>query len=1103
MKKTRRSLAMLIALCIVMSLVYIAPMQTRAYDDAHTIILSSTLNADGSYTHSAVYDDQAVTEYDYTWHADPSTVHTDVSNSPAEYYTGTEPGGEAVYIAHDIYYYPELDSSAFVKTDYDGEQEWVYYYTAEGYTSYIFSTLPVSGSSVPTSMMHSPEDAYENAVLHITQPGDYIIEGTWHGQIWVDLGDYCDDPFTDPTAKVNLILNGVDIECTVAAGVVFYDVYECDNTWEDQTSWSHSVDTSEAGAVVTLADGTTNNVSGTNIFRILKTQYKSGSTSVQKKRLKIDGAFYSYQSMNIQGGTKGTGVLNITAGYEGLNSELHLTINGGNVYINSQDDGINVNEDNVSVLAVNGGNLHILAGLGSEGDGIDSNGFISINGGTTISMANPGADSGMDSDFGTYVFGGNVVALGSTMDWAANDTSVSYTHATMNLQFSSSKSAGDSIVITDTAGNGIFAYDPDKDEVTGANVRTYTGAIVSCDSFEIGQSYNVYIGGEVTGTETMGVYDMTTVTSVSNTYQQSYGSSSSSGGSSSRPSMPGSSSSSSSGSSGTTAFTFTNNVNKFSSVANYSSATTISVTPQEAVAVEPDYYLFGYINGANYACEEDYENLGEYKFVDGTLTATFDVDSYVAIKTGDNANWYMTQAYITDTTGTFYNTNTGAAEKMFVPAGVIVTFTLTDNGDDPLTMSYTTEEIPCDHSYELVTYAATCQDYADYVYTCSACGDSYTLHAEELAASWLETIPDGMDESAFTSKAQYRYRDVASTQWKSVGTGTVLYVDSWPSGFDTTNALYAQYDNKADKVTASETDTTKVTVDSDAVAGYLYYHWCYTNSYTSTEYKTGSYTTFHAYYSTTAPSNYQCDYSDMSYKTSNTSCCTNSNWFFVTEVYAQSYTNYELQNVWGDWTEWSDTVVTASDTREVETRTVYQLAEAALADHSHTSTVVDPSCTEAGSTTYTCTVCGDQYTETIAAVGHSYSGGSCTVCGAADPDYSTVVQPTLALSYGTVSFESEILYNIYFNASNLDSVVEMGMITFDSQLTDGTIDDAVKVYSNYSTDGTLYMVATDGIAAKRMADQMWFKIYAKLTDGSYVYTTVNYYSAVRYANSIL
>lgn len=555
------------------------------YADAYKIVLNSVKNADGSYTHSVEYDGNSVTEYDYTWNVDPSTVHTDVKNSPAEYYTGTKPGDDAVYIAHDIYYYPELDSSSFKRMNYDGEQEWCYYYTAEGYTSYIFSTLPVSGNSVPTSMMYSAEEAYTNAVLHITQPGDYIIEGEWHGQIWVDLENYCDDPFTDPTAKVNLILNGVNIDCTVAAGIVFNNVYECDNTWEDQTSWSYNVDTTDAGAIVTIADDTINYVSGTNIFRILKTQYKSGSTSVQKKRLKIDGAFYSYQSMNIEGGEKGTGVLEITAGFEGLGSELHLSINGGNVYINSQDDGINVNEDGVSVLTINGGNLHILAGLGNEGDGIDSNGYLVVNGGTTISMANPGADSGMDSDFGTYVFGGNVVALGSTMDWVETDNTVVYDQATMNLQFSSSKSAGDAIVITDTQGNGIFAYDPDKDEVTGTRTRTYTGAIISCEDFEIGESYYVYIGGDITGTETMGVYDMTMVTAVSNTSQQSYGSTGTQGGPGSRPQRPGSSQGGTTGT-GNTTFALAANVTKFSSVANYST-TSITVTPQPTESTTP------------------------------------------------------------------------------------------------------------------------------------------------------------------------------------------------------------------------------------------------------------------------------------------------------------------------------------------------------------------------------------------------------------------------------------------------------------------------------------------------------------------------------------
>ena len=171
-------------------------------EEAHVIVLGSTQNADGTYSHSAALDGEAVEEYDYVWHADPSEVHEDVKNSPAEYFTGDAPDTDAAaYIAHDIYYYPELDESGFTKVQYDDDQEWAYYYTAEGYEAFIFATLPVTGSTVSTDMMHSEEEAYENAVLHITQPGTYILEGEWHGQILVDLGD-TDDTFADESAAV-------------------------------------------------------------------------------------------------------------------------------------------------------------------------------------------------------------------------------------------------------------------------------------------------------------------------------------------------------------------------------------------------------------------------------------------------------------------------------------------------------------------------------------------------------------------------------------------------------------------------------------------------------------------------------------------------------------------------------------------------------------------------------------------------------------------------------------------------------------------------------------------------------------------------------------
>ncbi len=474
---------------------------------------------------TATLDGAAVTEYDYTWHADPTQDHGQVKNSPAEYYTGTKPTGEdRVYIAHDIIYYPEADQSEFQQVNYDGETEWVRMYQAEGYENYIFSTLPAQRTGFPSQMMHSPEEAYENPVLHITQPGTYRLTGIWHGQIWVDLGE---DAFYDPGCKVTLILNGVDITCDVAPGLVFYNVYECDNAWEARDTVTYNVDTSQAGANVVIADDTVNHVSGTNVFRILKTKYKDedsqDSYPAQKKAWKIDGAFYSYMSMNIEGQAQGTGVLNIESGNEGLNSELHLTMNGGNVNIFAQDDGINVNEDHVSVVTVNGGSLHICAGLGAEGDGIDSNGYLVINGGTVISAANPAADSGLDSDCGSFVGGGTVVALGAAMDWAESDETSHSTQPVMNVQFAGSQSSDEAMILTDPNGKVVFAYDPDKDEVTADNARSYQGAIISAPGLEVGGSYHVYIGGDVEGTEVSGVYDASTVTGFSGATQQCYG----------------------------------------------------------------------------------------------------------------------------------------------------------------------------------------------------------------------------------------------------------------------------------------------------------------------------------------------------------------------------------------------------------------------------------------------------------------------------------------------------------------------------------------------------------------------------------------------------
>lgn len=267
---------------------------------------------------------------------------------------------------------------------------------------------------------HSRQEADKHTVVHITKPGTYVLSGKLSaGQIAVDLGKDAKD---DLEAKVTLVLNNVDITCSVAPGVIFYNVYECSSA--DEENATKDVDTSAAGANVIIADGTTNTVNGSYVAKIYKSvELNEGGTKVvdSKKLHKYDGAFYSKMSLNIDGEEIGDGVLNINAENEGLDSELHLTINGGQIHILSGNDGINTNEDNVSVTTVNGGSLFIkVDGSTGEGDGIDSNGWLVINGGNVMAAAcSDSMDAGIDSDKGIHINGGTVIATGNMLDHVA------------------------------------------------------------------------------------------------------------------------------------------------------------------------------------------------------------------------------------------------------------------------------------------------------------------------------------------------------------------------------------------------------------------------------------------------------------------------------------------------------------------------------------------------------------------------------------------------------------------------------------------------------------------------------------------------------------
>ncbi|MDO5862207.1 MAG: carbohydrate-binding domain-containing protein [Thermoplasmata archaeon] len=356
--------------------------------------------------------------------------------------------------------------------------------------------------------MHDASEAALHTVVTITAAGTYRISGTLsYGQIAVDVG-------TDETDVVTLILDGVDITCTVAPAIIFYSVWE---SGDASTATTDIPD--EAGANIVIADDSVNNVSGSYVARI----YKEGTTS---KLHKYDGAVYSKMSMIVSGGTKGNGVLNITAENEGLDSELHLTINGGIITIAAQNDGINTNEDYISVTEINGGTLYVVGGLGDEGDGIDSNGYIVINGGTVYATAKTDlGDGGIDADMDIIINGGTVVAIGGRND----SVSTSSTQAYMELSYASIQAAGTMVCLTDASGNVVIAFAAD---------RTYQSVTISTADLNLGTTYHLYSGGTCTGTLAYGIYSGGSYSG--GTQMQYTGNSSAMGGGSAFPGMDGS-----------------------------------------------------------------------------------------------------------------------------------------------------------------------------------------------------------------------------------------------------------------------------------------------------------------------------------------------------------------------------------------------------------------------------------------------------------------------------------------------------------------------------------------------------------------------------------
>lgn len=83
--------------------------------------------------------------------------------------------------------------------------------------------------------------------------------------------------------------------------------------------------------------------------------------------------------------------------------------------------------------------------------------------------------------------------------------------------------------------------------------------------------------------------------------------------------------------------------------------------------------------------------------------------------------------------------------------------------------------------------------------------------------------------------------------------------------------------------------------------------------------------------------------------------------------------------------------------------------------HDYTATVVDPTCTEQGCTTYTCSECGHTSTQTADPLGHDYQGGICSICGKIQ-----LSSPQISSCYSTQQTSVKVTWTTVENADGYE-----------------------------------------------------------------------------------
>ena len=347
--------------------------------------------------------------------------------------------------------------------------------------------------------------------------------------------------------------------------------------------------------------------------------------------------------------------------------------------------------------------------------------------------------------------------------------------------------------------------------------------------------------------------------------------------------------------------------------------------------------------------------------------------------------------------GKFFTDSAGNNETTFAALSIAalghnystetITATCTDAGATTHTCSrcgdsYTeTSGAALGHDYRATATSATCTSAGSTTYTCSRCGDSYTV----------------------TSGAAlgHDYRATATSATCTSAGSTTYTCSRCGDSYTVTSGAALGHDYRATATSATCTSAGSTT---------------YTCSRCGDSYNVAAAATGHDYRIISQSAATCTAAGSTTYRCSH---CGNT----YSETTAATGHDYRAVTTGATCTAAGSTTYTCSHCGDS-----YTVTGGEALGHNYRVTSTSATCSVAGTTVYTCSRCGDSYTvegevlghnyrvtshkdptctangydflsclndashtkfETLPALGHSFSGGVCTRCGAVDPDYAT------------------------------------------------------------------------------------------------------------------